>query len=868
MTTENVAGGLIIQSVDYLDLDGDNDAYPDTGETGRHVLTVVNFAYGADSDVTIRLTSNDPDVACITDSYIKLDSMPSNTPIVLGSFDPLQPGFTFTTSNMLQTPPSPGAPARLDFCLELTHMYRYANVGVPTCFSLFADVDLPPGVTQTFTLGPDGLPGTADDGTVREGFDLDRDGDGDFTVGDTFLRTTAPGVYRGTCSNAPETFCVDAGDCPAGNPAPVCYSGFYLSGSEDGTVANTVAGVPCGVSISRRVIRPASSIPTIRWTGICTAPPGATDCPNLESGACVGGCTYDTPLDGAKAISLPNALHMGAHFSNTRENDSTHFRSIQGFVSAPLNLTIDPRPGDLEMSFHHIARLMDNRGCCGGFNGQQCKDCGDVQYQLDVNPDPLVDEWGVWDKLVPFENIYDHKALAWSALNSYYCRFTPADAGDLPPNPNGARELMCVAQGAWSSCGSVTGTTIVDTADCAGPGVLDASGTGVWVKTRFDLSGFLGQRMRIRWIGSTWTWSETGSSYYELGTSWDTTPQDDGWSLDDIVVSGTVESQMTPIPDTAVRAGACPIDFCDESIADAGTDVIIQPEDLYGNPLDLVTEAVPAGDYIRLNLFGSTLPGGCVNGAPEYSFILNGTPYGFGPTSFGLFGGIYTRATLHLRFLARCSSDHACTSQIGAEILVPVFSADGNDSFFGTRSSPPVESAGILYDRATGTTTLNWWAPGTQDVDLYRGAIGPGISRGTLNGQFYDLDTTPGPASCLLANVIGTPTSTGRNGTSGPLDQAADPDPALGFATYYLVSRNDADDSSLNALGCVSPGVCADDPAAYCSDDGDCATAVCIEITGSYLGDGPMTGPLGCPLPTWQHAKKVVRRVVPAEVCP
>ena len=245
VSIENVAGGLIILSVEYRDLDGDNDAFPDTGETGRLVLTVVNIG-GPDSDVTIRLTSVDPDVACITDSYLKLDSMPGDTVLTLGSLDPLEPGFSFTTSNTLQTPPSPAPLARLDFCLELTQRRINQNIGVPTCFSLFADVDVPVGEAQTFTLGSDGLSGTADDGTMMESFDIDKDGDGDFTVGDTFLRTVAPGIYRGTCSNAPATFCVDANDCPAGSPAPVCYSGFYLSGSATGEDLNTVAGVPCG----------------------------------------------------------------------------------------------------------------------------------------------------------------------------------------------------------------------------------------------------------------------------------------------------------------------------------------------------------------------------------------------------------------------------------------------------------------------------------------------------------------------------------------------------------------------------------------------------------------------------------------------
>src|SRR5262245_46727935 len=56
---------LRVVAAAYRDLDGDHDAFPDTGETGRLVLTVQNFG-GALTGVTLYLSSSDPGVACIS----------------------------------------------------------------------------------------------------------------------------------------------------------------------------------------------------------------------------------------------------------------------------------------------------------------------------------------------------------------------------------------------------------------------------------------------------------------------------------------------------------------------------------------------------------------------------------------------------------------------------------------------------------------------------------------------------------------------------------------------------------------------------------------------------------------------------------
>jgi hypothetical protein len=511
---------FILVSSQYQDLDGDLDMFPDTGETGRVVVVVQNKS-GALTNARFTISSSDPDVDCITSGTVNVGAVGNGQTVTVGSLNPNLPGLEFRASRMLQTLVATN-PARIDLCLTLTANEIPNGVG-PVCFSLIADLDVPAGATQTFVAGPDGIPGTADDGTVLENFDVDRDGDGFITVNDTFRLA-------------------DAGTGTIGH-------GSFLRGAA-ASGNTTVGGVACGGFQTVAQGNPSCTLDPdfpLDWHIHC--PPGATNCPNLESGACVGGCSFDTPADGAKALSPPNSMHMGAHFdsSSSLDGDTTHLRSLQAFVSGPLNLAVIPRPGDLQLSMFHIVDFMDNNGVGPG-NANQCSDCGDVQIQVDRNPNPAVDDWGFWDKLVPFQNVYDHKPLAFSTFGGYYCLFTPTDTATTVGLPS-VRETMCFPLGAWSHCGSVRGTTSTTVADCAGPGVLDPTGTGVWVETRFNLANFLGQRVRLRWIGSTWDFDGTSSSYFEVGPGWSSTLQDDGWWLDNISVTGVITSQTTPAPD-------------------------------------------------------------------------------------------------------------------------------------------------------------------------------------------------------------------------------------------------------------------------------------------------------------------------------
>jgi hypothetical protein len=697
---------LTILSANYLDLNGDHDPFPDTGETGRLQIQVRNDGVAL-TDATFVLTSSDPDVACITEPSLVVGNIAANAVVTVGSLVAGPPGFTMTSSNsMLYTGPPAVAPLST-LCLTVVANETLGS-NRPTCFNLLSDLNAPPGVTQVFTKGPDGIAATADDGTVVENFDIDKNGDGVFTVADTFLENTGAG-YRGTCNSTPGSLgtCIVDADCPEVSPgvAGTCYRGGYIRGDATGIGANVVAGVTCGgfddpVTNDLCILDPDYPMD---WHFHC--PVGASNCPHTDTPPCVGGggaggCSFNTPTGGNKAHSVPNSLSMGAHYdqSDNLAGDTTHFRTLQGFQSAPVNLALFPTAAGLEMRFFHITRLMDNNGVGPG-NLNQCVDCADVQIQLDSNPDASIDSWGTWDKLVPFQNTYDHKAQAWSVFSSYYCQFTPTDTGTAAPNPKGVHETICYPLGAWSHCGSTIGTVASATVNCTGPGEVDPSGVGVWVETKFNLAGYLGQRVRIRWIAETWNFGADTEDYFSLGGTWAATQQDDGWWLDDIKITGTVTSQVTPEADTTPRTGTCPSDPCNEAVGDKGTNVILKVTDANGNLLTGDDNLEVAGQNIRVSAIDSTLPGGCVGGVAEYEFSRDGeVVQAFGPKTFYLDA---PEGSKSYSVRARCSTDFTCTSLVGATIEAAPYSGNGSDTFFGERNSPPSNFRGVTYFRGS-----------------------------------------------------------------------------------------------------------------------------------------------------------------------
>ncbi|HXH27422.1 MAG TPA: S8 family serine peptidase, partial [Candidatus Polarisedimenticolia bacterium] len=670
---------LVIRQVTAGDVDGDRDVFPDSGERARIYITVQNTSGFDLTNVTLTLNSSDPDVACITRPSIFRPLFRNNETLTLGSFGPDRiAGTADDTGDYFEVVASPtlqsasgSDPAHLDMFLTLTSS-EVLGTAVPVPVKVLADLDLPPGAQQVRIVGPDGLPGTSDDGTLIETFDQDRDGDGVVSLSN--LPQGTPGVHNDTI-------------------------GVWVGTAQGGIGA--LAGVACG----------GFNVPP--------ADPGCIIDPDNDmawhihcpAGTCPNSTYAITPVDGAMAFSGTNSLHWGTHFNSaSRLYDTTKFRQLAAFMTNPINLALFPQEGDLELSFMHIASMMSNNE----FNlpQGQAVDYGDVQIQVDRNPDPTPgsgDDWGFWDKLVPFENTYDHIAYVWSSLSSgslTYCTFTPGDTGSAPPAPRGTHETMCWPLGVWSNCGWQWDQTT--TMQCPGPGQIGQTGTGNWVQSRFDLSNFLGQRVRIRWIAQSWEFDAVASSYEEVGGTWSRQMDDDGWWIDDITVTGVIQSQVTPEPDTKPPLpGTCP-GACDPGVGDHGTAAALSLRDESGDGI------IETGERIFLDGSASTLPGGCVNGVAQFRFVRNGQIVRDWSTNNTYIDAPLADASYQL--YVRCSADPQCTGTAGAAAGVLVYTGDGQD--IDLRVDPG----------ANGTDSVLTWdarpQPASADgYDLFRGTL-------------------------------------------------------------------------------------------------------------------------------------------------
>jgi hypothetical protein len=758
---------LAVKEIKSQDLDGDRDAFPDTGERARIYLKVQNTTPFDLTNVTLNLSSSDSDVACITRPSIFLPVFASGQEILLGSMGPdglagtsddIGQAFEVVASQSLQSE-SGSRPAFLDMVLSLTSS-EVLGTGAPVPVRVLADLDVPAGVQQVLT-DPNGIPGDGDDGETRENFDLDRNGDGVITFSN--LPDNPPQVLN-------DTIGVWLGTNPEaggiGALAAVGCAGFFVPPAEPGCI-----------------IDPDNDM---GWHIHC------------PSGTCPNGAFFVTPTGGEMGYSGQNSLHWGHHYDTAnRLKDTTRFRQMAAFVTNPVNLALFPGEKGLELSFFHIASMMSNNVL--NISKPEAFDYGDVHIQVDesdrcsaASPNAGVtcqsdaqcgtggvceraDVWGVWDKLVPFENVYDHIPQVWSRFGTTltYCQFTPTDAGNGPPNPRGVRETMCWPAGVWSNCGWQWDNST--TQQCPGPGHPGQTGTGVWVQTKFDLSGFLGQRVRVRWIAESWEFNATGSSYEEEA-GWENDRSDDGWWVDDIRITTTITQQLTPTrDDRPALSGACGA-TCNPNAPDSdrGTLASLAIHDANGDGV------IERGERLDLDASASSLPGGCVGGVAQFRFERDGVVVQDWSANNAFLDAPVKDAAY--RVLVRCSADFACSGAVGAAQSARVYTGDGADLALTAARGAAADSVRLSWPARPQPTSVSGY-------DLFRGSLGPGT--GT--------EASLASLVCLSTDIPQTPIGTTLSYEDADL-------PAIGQARYYLVGHSANAAGALDALGRRSNG--------------------------------------------------------------
>jgi Thrombospondin type 3 repeat len=736
-----VLPNLIVESSAVHDLNGDGDAFCDTGEDCEMTLIVSNPGPIALTDVTLYLSTSDSDIACVTKPTVTIGNLPVGGRVDTANIGGQRRPFEYTVSSSTETT-VPAEPAKGDFNLNVTSREALGTQS-KISFSTLLDLDLPIGAAITRVIGPDGVRGTADDGLLYEGFDKDLDGNGKVDISDG-----RSGVLN-------DTIGVTVGTAQGG--------------------LNALAGIGCG-GYQVPPTDPGCRVDPdndMDWHIHC--PTGTCDAPHVQGSSTA---YAGTPPGGQLAFSGVNSLHWGRHTStSTRLGDTTSFRELAAFMIT-VNLTPLPGAGDLQLQFYQIADTMDNND--SDVPNGQAVDYGDVQIRVDRNADPVVDDWGFWDKLAPFENVYDHVPYIWSYWGSRqtYCNLTPTDTGTAPPAPRGVHETMCLPLGVWSHCGNAWGTST--TYQCPGPGFQGQTaptGGALWVLSKFSLANFLGGRVQIRWIASSWEFDfdNPTQDYQTYAHTWENRISDDGWWVDDITVSGAIESQASPLADTKTPpATNCPqpADRCDESVGDNGFNVNLVLSDANGNGV------VETGEAVALDAVGTTNPGGCAGGVTEYRFLKNGAVVQ--DYSGNAFYTDYPKADATYQVLTRCSSELACTATTGASSSIQVYPGDGGDL-----------ALTVTHNRSTGVTTLQWKA---------RPQPAPMSGYDVLDGTVPPPDAGLSTLSTLTCNTgIGTPV-----GTDITVNTSASP--SVGSALYFLVGHSNTTAGSKPALGRASNG--------------------------------------------------------------
>jgi hypothetical protein len=632
---------LIVESAVVNDVNGDGDAFCDTGEKCEMTVVVANAGGIPLTGVTLHLATADTDIQCVTKPSLAIGPLPAGGKVDTSNIGGQRLFFEYTVSPTTQTT-SASSPAKADWTLNVTAREAIGTAS-KVAFQTLLDLDLPVGAPLTRVAGPDGIFGNADDGLVFENFDIDRNGANGVEISDG--REGVPN----------DTFGFTVGTAIGGINAleGIGCGGFRVPPQDPG----------CHVDPDN----------DMDWHIHC--PVGSCPAPNV-----VGSTTAfsATPAGGSLAFSGSNSLHWGRHTSATsRDGDSTSFRALAAYVTT-VNLTPLPISGDLRLSFYHIAVMMDNTQA--DIPNGQAVDRGDVQIRVDLNPNPVVDTWGFWDKLAPFENVYDHIPYIWShyGAQTTYCDLTPTDTGSAPPAPRGVHETMCWPQGVWSHCGTAHG--LDTTFGCPGPGeqgALAPSGGALWVRSRFSLANYVGARVQIRWIASSWEFDLNGPAedYQTYGHGWENSLNDDGWWVDDISITGAITSQVSPEADAgAAPPATCPLpaNQCNPALgADHGYNPALAVSDANG---DGVYEK---GENVELSAAGTTNPGGCANGVTEYRF-LRGAQVAQDWSANAFFrDGIVADTTY--KVLARCNSTPACLTTIGATQTLLVYPGDGTD---------------------------------------------------------------------------------------------------------------------------------------------------------------------------------------------
>jgi hypothetical protein len=404
-----------------------------------------------------------------------------------------------------------------------------------------------------------------------------------------------------------------------------------------------------------------------------------------------------------------------------------------------------------QFSFIHQVDFMDSKTV--NVAAGQSPARGVVALQLaDTDGDAV----GNWIKLEPFLNIYDTQAQ-----DQYFsCSFDPIDDGNdedsffdpTDPDRRTGPSSSCFPNSTFVYLGE-TFNPFNDGAlglcNAEGPG-LQGVGLGTWVESKFNLERFRGRSVRLRF--SYTDLKAGGGETWEGLFQFNPSPGDDGWWIDDLLISNTLDSPATILNDDKNNSGLP---------ANCSTNCSMVTPVLTRDPV--VALAAP-GQVVSLDAIESETDR-CLDGTVQYQFFGNGTLLRAWTDNPILVDA--PLVTTDYEMQARCSTEVDCLGSASVEVVV---------------NCP--NSGNLTYPTVTATAT-----PGTTPTSLDWGLD---MAYDFLRGDLATLDNT----------YTGTPGS-----DSGPALDISGDTVNMGDGLWYLFRGQGGGGSAFcNDLGTNSWG--------------------------------------------------------------
>ena len=577
----------------FVSDNGDGDAFADTDETVDMSITVLNTCGIPVQDCVAALSSSDPKVACILDSAISLGDFAENQLKVSTE------AFRWKVATVDRAPLTAFDEYSAEFRVTIACGDAFDALSVPQTLNLNLDLDLtasgsgPFEFVESFESAGAALPGT----TTFQNNNMDATMN---TVG-----------------------LADGFRCQYADPDWV-QSNVY--GSADAAICFP------GVSDTQRT--------TVWWTIDGPTSPG-----------------------GGRAYTGTRSLRYGAYQTGGGYTGPTStFEGAQSI--APINLS-GTEVGTL--SFKLQASMVDWRIASAPFG--ETWDGVTVSAQV---ADAAGTGVGDWIKLQAFQAPYDQQ----KSDNFIACMFDPVDDGSTeddffdPTDPlrRTGPSTSCFPGFQYTWVGDTGGPFSPNNTGHPsfplGTGLLGSAPpppvnptdpvNGTWIEAKFDMSRFLGKRIRLRFMHSTMKF-ETITLWSDLGLPADDSREDGAW-IDDVRIDKALGTAAVLAADTTNQSLA---DTCAQACGSISAPSAV----LVATP---PTTSAP-GQIVELDATASSLDL-CVNGSIQYRFLSAGAvvrswsdnPYYLDAPAIDTTYGVEVR----------CSSDPSCTGSDGVLVAV------------------------------------------------------------------------------------------------------------------------------------------------------------------------------------------------------